>query len=294
MHAFRFIPQLQELDLSGNVLERFMVKYVFLKLLLAVIKNLKMSEFSAATSLRYLNVSRNRIRSVECDSITPMISLEILDLSSNNLTQLPGVELRSMESLRTLILAANPITVAEEGQIKLDSLQVLDLSTTALRTVEAGTFSRLPRLHSPGYIWDWRQIPSAFTSIQCRSRTDEDDVVKWKNPYGESFLATRPEFSTGLERLDYFTTTLFEPLKRQHLRKRTLATNEYFRIDVVLKSDAGDYECTIQRGKYSFTRKIRLIVKVPDIQLKVTHVSSEFSGFSLKNWHIRLCETEQL
>lgn len=41
----------------------------------------------------------------------------------------------------------------------------------------------------------------------------------------------------------------------------------------MLNSDAGDYECTIQRGKFTFTRKIRLIVEVPDIQLKVTHVS---------------------
>ncbi|EYC05162.1 hypothetical protein Y032_0083g1620 [Ancylostoma ceylanicum] len=361
MYAFRFIPQLQEVDLSGNLIERFM-----------------MSEFSTATSLRYLNVSRNKIRSVECDSITPMLSLEVLDLSSNNLTHLPGLELRSMESLRTLILARNPITVVEESQIRLDGLQMLDLSSSALRVVEAGAFSRLPRLHSVNF-GDCRDLifvsPAAFENIsvfsldisgtgvkslppsllssiaririsnvpldcgclseqlsfittttitdwsnstcvtrrgevlsipslsptnlasteQCRpsvilpfgdevianvgqtfkiycAGTDEDDVVKWKTPQGELELASRPEFSSGFERLDYFTTTLFEPLKRQRPRKRTLATTEYFRIDVVLNSDAGDYECTIQRGKYTFTRKIRLIVRVPDIQLKVTHV----------------------
>ncbi|EPB68296.1 leucine Rich repeat-containing domain protein [Ancylostoma ceylanicum] len=265
MYAFRFIPQLQEVDLSGNLIERFM--------------------------------------------------LEVLDLSSNNLTHLPGLELRSMESLRTLILARNPITVVEESQIRLDGLQMLDLSSSALRVVEAGAFSRLPRLHSVNF-GDCRDLifvsPAAFENIsvfsipslsptnlasteQCRpsvilpfgdevianvgqtfkiycAGTDEDDVVKWKTPQGELELASRPEFSSGFERLDYFTTTLFEPLKRQRPRKRTLATTEYFRIDVVLNSDAGDYECTIQRGKYTFTRKIRLIVRVPDIQLKVTHV----------------------
>ncbi|KHJ79116.1 leucine Rich repeat-containing domain protein [Oesophagostomum dentatum] len=155
MHAFRFIPQLQDVDLSGNFLERFM-----------------MSEFSTVTSLRYLNVSRNKIRSVECDSITPMISLEILDLSSNNLTQLPGIELRSMESLRTLILARNPITVAEEGHLRLDSLQVLDLSSTALRAVEAGAFSRLPRLHSVSFANSRDLIfvsPTAFENISVFS-----------------------------------------------------------------------------------------------------------------------------
>lgn len=361
MHAFRFIPQLHEVDLSGNRIERFM-----------------MSDFSTATSLRYLNVSRNRIRSVECDSITPMLGLEVLDLSWNNLTQLPGVELRSMEGLRTLLLSRNPIAVIAEGQARLDSLQVLDMSSCALRVVEAGAFSRLPRLHSVSFancselafispsafenisvfsldisgtalkslspsllssiaricianvpldcgclseqlntittttIMDWSNstcvtregevlsIPSLSpTSLsnaeQCRpsvilpfghevvasvgqtfkiycAGTEEDDIVKWKSPAGISEYGTKPESSSGLERLDYFTTTLFEPMKRQRLRKRTLATTEFFRIDVVLNSDAGDYECTIQRGKFTFTRKIRLIVEVPDIQLKVTHV----------------------
>ncbi|KAK6765790.1 hypothetical protein RB195_025606 [Necator americanus] len=361
MHAFRFIPQLYDVDLSGNLIERFI-----------------MSEFSTATSLRYLNVSRNKIRSVECDSITPMLSLEILDLSSNNLSQLPGIELRSMESLRSLILSQNPIQVVEEGQIRLDSLQMLDLSSSAVRAVEAGSFSRLPRLHSVIFancrelifvspaafenisifsldlsgtgvktlplsllssvaririsnvpldcgclseqltniatttITDWSNstcltrkgeilsIPSLSpldlaSTEQCRpsvilpfgeemtanvgqtfkiycAGSDEDDIVKWKTPHGIVELASRPEFSSGFQRLDYFTTTLFEPLKKQRLRKRTLATTEFFRIDVVLNSDAGDYECTVQRGKYTFSRKIRLIVRVPDIQLKVTHV----------------------
>ncbi|XGW32662.1 hypothetical protein V3C99_017310 [Haemonchus contortus] len=361
MHAFRFIPQLNDVDLSGNRIERFM-----------------MSDFSTATSLRFLNVSRNRIRSVECDSITPMLSLEVLDLSSNNLTQLPGIELRSMEGLRTLLLANNPITVIGEGQASLDSLQWLDLSSSALRVVEAGAFSRLPRLHSV-FFTDCRDLtfisPAAFENIsvfsldisgtalkslspallsniarvrisdvpldcgclaeqlssittttitdwgnstcvtregevlsipnlsptslarseQCRpsvvlpfghevvasvgqtfkiycSGTEEEDIVKWKSPAGMTEYAIRPEFSSGFERLDYFTTTLFEPLKRQRLRKRTLATTEFFRIDVVLNSDAGDYECTIQRGKYTITRKIRLTVQVPEIKLKVTHV----------------------
>ncbi|KAK6029673.1 leucine Rich repeat-containing domain protein [Ostertagia ostertagi] len=130
MHAFRFIPQLHEIDLSGNRIERFM-----------------MSDFSTATSLRILNASRNQIRSVECDSIAPMLNLEVLDLSSNNLTQVPGIELRSMEGLRTLLLTNNPITVIGEGQPRLDSLQRLDLSSSAVRVVEAGAFSRLPRLH---------------------------------------------------------------------------------------------------------------------------------------------------
>ncbi|KAJ1346702.1 hypothetical protein KIN20_001590 [Parelaphostrongylus tenuis] len=107
MHALRYIPQLQELDLSGNNLERFM-----------------MSDFATATSLRYLNVSRNSIRSVECDSITPMLTLEVLDLSSNNLTHLPGMELQSMEGLRSLLLGRNPIKSIGEGQAKLSSLQV--------------------------------------------------------------------------------------------------------------------------------------------------------------------------
>ncbi|KAJ1346701.1 hypothetical protein KIN20_001589 [Parelaphostrongylus tenuis] len=44
------------------------------------------------------------------------------------------------------------------------------------------------------------------------------------------------------------------------------------RIDVVLKTDAGEYECKIQRGSHTVTKKIRLIVKIPDIQLNVTHV----------------------
>ncbi|WKY16275.1 hypothetical protein Q1695_001170 [Nippostrongylus brasiliensis] len=340
--------------------------------------NFTISDFSTATSLRTLNVSQNLIKSVECDSITPMLSLEVLDLSSNNLTQLPGAELRSMEGLRTLLLSRNPIEVIAEGQARLDSLQVLDLSSSDLRVVEAGAFSHLPRLHSVFFtnclnlsfispaafenisvfsldisgtalkslppsllsnvaririanvpldcacfseqlstittttITDWSNAtcvtragevlsihslsPMSIASTeQCRPNvilpfghevianvgqtfkiycagTEEDDVVKWKSPAGVVEYGSRPEFTSGFERLDYFTTTLFEPLKRQRLRKRTLATTEFFRLDVVLNSDAGEYECTIQRAKYTFTRKIRLVVKIPDIQLKVTHV----------------------
>ncbi|VDM53583.1 unnamed protein product [Angiostrongylus costaricensis] len=361
MHAFRYIPLLQELDLSGNNLERFM-----------------MSDFATATSLRYLNVSRNRIRSVECDSITPMLALEVLDLSSNNLTHLPGIELQSMEGLRTLLLSRNPIKSIGEDQVKLSSLQMLDLSSSEVHVVEAGAFSRLPSLHSVtlANCHDLRYIsPAAFENITvfsldisgtgvktlspsllstiaririadvpldcgclseqlnaittttitdwdnstcltregqlmsihslsptklpstegCRPNvilpfghevvanvgetfkiycagTYDDDIVKWKTPSGITENAIRPEFSSGFERLDYFTTTLFEPMKRQRLRKRTLATTEYFRIDVVLRSDRGDYECRIQRGTYTITKKIRLIVKIPDIQLNVTHV----------------------
>ncbi|KIH60828.1 leucine Rich repeat-containing domain protein [Ancylostoma duodenale] len=122
MYAFRFIPQLQEVDLSGNLIERFM--------------------------------------------------LEILDLSSNNITQLPGIELRSMESLRTLVLARNPITVVEESQVRLDGLQMLDLSSSALRVVEAGAFSRLPRLHSVTFA-NCRDLifvsPAAFENISVFS-----------------------------------------------------------------------------------------------------------------------------
>ncbi|KAK5966553.1 hypothetical protein GCK32_018118, partial [Trichostrongylus colubriformis] len=50
--------------------------------------------------------------------------------------------------------------------------------------------------------------------IYCAG-TEEDDIVKWRSPSGVTEYAIRPEFSSGFERLDYFTTTLFEPLKRQ-------------------------------------------------------------------------------
>uniref|UniRef100_A0A1I7XMZ9 Ig-like domain-containing protein n=1 Tax=Heterorhabditis bacteriophora TaxID=37862 RepID=A0A1I7XMZ9_HETBA len=362
MHILRFMPQLQEVDISGNLLERLMI-----------------SDFSDATSLRILNVSHNRIRTIECDSTTPMTALEMLDLSANNLTTLPGSELRNMEGLRTLILKSNPITVAGEGHLTLDNLQILDLSNlSALGVVEAGTFSRLPHLHTV-FLHDNTQLvylsPRAFENISifsldisrtglrsleptlldnvaqirlsgvpfdCRCLSEQlysittttitdwvnatcitktgttialsslsstlfaksdtcrpnaivpfggkveatvgqtfkiycagseiDDIVKWKTPSGIVEIGINPEFSTGFERLDYFTSTLFEPEQHPTTRKRAEATSEYYRLDVVLAQDGGDYECTVQREKYSISRKINLVVNKPRIELKVTHV----------------------
>uniref|UniRef100_A0A158P7S7 Ig-like domain-containing protein n=1 Tax=Angiostrongylus cantonensis TaxID=6313 RepID=A0A158P7S7_ANGCA len=135
MHAFRYIPQLQELDLSGNILERFM--------------------------------------------------LEVLDLSSNNLTHLPGIELQSMEGLRTLLLSRNPIKSIGEDQAKLSSLQMLDLSSSEVHVVEAGAFSRLPRLHSVtlANCHDLRYIsPAAFENITIFSLDISGTRVKTLSP----------------------------------------------------------------------------------------------------------------
>ncbi|PIO71671.1 leucine Rich repeat-containing domain protein, partial [Teladorsagia circumcincta] len=312
MHAFRFIPQLHEIDLSGNRMERFM-----------------MSDFSTATSLRILNASRNQIRSVECDSIAPMLNW--LDLSStavrvveagafSRLPRLHSVFFTNCQDLTFISPAAfENISVFSMFKVKNTKSFSLDISGTALKTLSPSLLSNIARVRiadvpldcgclseqlsaiTTTTITDWSNAtcvtregevlsistlsPTTLGSTeQCRpsvvlpfghevvanvgqtfkiycAGTEEEDIVKWKSPAGVTEYAIRPEFSSGFERLDYFTTTLFEPLKRQRLRKRTLATTEFFRIDVVLNSDAGEYECTIQRGKYTFTRKIRLVVQ---------------------------------
>ncbi|KJH40964.1 leucine Rich repeat-containing domain protein [Dictyocaulus viviparus] len=328
------LTYLETFDLSNNSIKDMkwsMSQTIFpsVKKLLLEHNEFTMSDFASATSLRYLNMSRNRISSVQSDSITPMLS--VLDLSSSEVRVVEAGAFSHLTRLHSVTFAnCRKLIYISPAAFRNISVFSLDISGTVVEAIppsllssitrisvanvplDCGCFSQQLSASTKTIITDWDNstcltrdgqavgfynlsiIKLALTK-QCRpsavlpfghevvatvgetfkiycAGTNEDDIVRWTNPSGSIENATHPEFSSGFERLDYFTTTLFEPYKRQRLPKRTVATTEYFLIDVVLYSDAGYYECAIQRGKYIITKKIHLTVLPPDIHLNVTHI----------------------
>ncbi|CAD6188725.1 unnamed protein product [Caenorhabditis auriculariae] len=365
VHILRYMPQLLELDLSSNMLTKLVT-----------------SDFSSASTLRILRINRNQIKTIECDTSTQMPAIESLDLSFNELSEMPGDGLRDMEQIVRLNLSFNPINAIPHAALRLPNLQVLDLSNTLARVVEAGAFSYLPHLHTlhlqnnklllaisalafqnnsivfsmdisntalriiPAAMFnyvsrvdnkkiggtrfdcgcilesledmgtttmvDWdsaicvtrkgaiqkiseltrssltpedtcrpdlfipqNSIQTAYVGdtyhIHCLSNLD-DVEMSWKTPKNLTLHSFPPQLASPLPRLDYFTSSLFEPASVEKVINRTKATTEYFGIDVVLGFDNGTYECTSRKDGMSASKRIHLIVKKPDIVLNATHV----------------------
>jgi len=73
MHILRYLPQLMELDLSGNAMRKIVVQFNYYYFIYKF--KLKTSDFSSSATLRMINLSRNAIESIECDTSLQMLSV---------------------------------------------------------------------------------------------------------------------------------------------------------------------------------------------------------------------------
>ncbi|KAL1280355.1 hypothetical protein QQF64_014955 [Cirrhinus molitorella] len=80
----------------------------------------------AASSLRELYLSQNRLTSLPADFLTKAYSLEVLDLGENHLKHLPEQFLQSSDKLRALILERNQLSSLPHSVLK-PSLEHLEL-----------------------------------------------------------------------------------------------------------------------------------------------------------------------
>ena len=147
-HAFRFLPGLQRLSLSGNPLQVLPAKL-----------------FAPLKDLELLDLSRADLRHVSAKSFAGLSALKVLSLSGNELKHLPEGLLYPMPSLEKLLLGdtggvagleAIPKVVAGNELLSLPPdvfkrslrLRVLDLSDNRLATLPEGLFSMNGMLES--------------------------------------------------------------------------------------------------------------------------------------------------
>lgn len=173
-NTFQGLNYLKVLDLEGNSITAI-DNYAFRDLEELVVLNLKGNNlpglrygmFFGAANVKSLLCSLNFISSLESQALTSLGSLEKLDLSYNKLTSIP-LELHAItKQLKSLDLSYNNLSVItvssdilEELKIanishqaiqlncSLPALELLDLQSNNMTTLNLATFTEFPLLHS--------------------------------------------------------------------------------------------------------------------------------------------------
>lgn len=128
--SFSFYKNLKFLDLSSNQLS-----------------SLGRRHFTAQGGLQYLLLNRNRLTSVEFDSLTGLSSLTLLNLSENLIEHIADRVFFSLKSLEKLDLSNNLITsVSTSAFAGLRSLKLLSLRNNKLTKVPSDSLKPLTTL----------------------------------------------------------------------------------------------------------------------------------------------------
>ncbi len=111
-NTFEGLTSLEELDLSGNLIE-----------------SIDEETFKNLSSLKILNLSRNKINSLINNAFQSLASIEILDLGHNYITNIPAKIFDGLATLNSLNLSGNSIGSLEQLSLKgLSNLITLNLS----------------------------------------------------------------------------------------------------------------------------------------------------------------------
>ncbi|NXG35155.1 LRC32 protein, partial [Dromaius novaehollandiae] len=174
--AFRLLRNIEVLDLSANNLESHMAGWYFSNL--TTLKKLDLSRnkmtrlpagiFWSTPQLSELNLSNNYIMEIEEGAFEALRDLKVLNLALNSLHCISGF---TLTQLRVLNLSHNALElfVSEEGERYL--LQVLDLSHNRLLH-----FPELPKAH---YLTHLNLSNNAITSLVPRSHHPAEFVLQY-------------------------------------------------------------------------------------------------------------------
>ena len=154
--AFQSNPNLLSINLSGNLLQKFDEKYstfYFVKRLKYLdisknkLKSLPQSEFHNLSKLRKLDVSNNQLSSLDGRVFSDMLSLKTLNLSRNQISRISNEAfLGTQTSLETLILDNNKLEKIPQVFNGLRELTLLDLRDNYLSALEDNTITSLYKL----------------------------------------------------------------------------------------------------------------------------------------------------
>ncbi|KAM9857251.1 toll-like receptor 3 [Aulostomus maculatus] len=126
-------------------------------------------DVSLCTSLIGLNLASNRLK-LKGEPFTPLQSLKFLDVSKNNLLSAKLGSQPQLPSLLNLTLGFNSFTTLARDDFSflshLSSLQFLNLSCTALKSLEPGCFTPIQGLHT--LIMDESEIGTLVISKLCK------------------------------------------------------------------------------------------------------------------------------
>ena len=148
-HNFVLLPSLRKLDLSGNLVSEYFENTFdglkSLETLDLARNNLGLvPKLGVLTQLKLLNVSKNGIK--DMTSLDKMENLEVLDLSVNGITNIPPNTFTNSTNLVQLHLNRNKLNSFRGFEGKLWKLRDLDLSGNEITYVYPNTFDNLQHL----------------------------------------------------------------------------------------------------------------------------------------------------
>lgn len=176
------LPNLQSLDLSGNLLT-----------------TINSEQLMNLRNLRILLLARNPLTTVmfgEVTSTQKVPSIQVLDLSGVHIPQLDLENYRAFPDLQKLNFSGSGIDhIMGNGFQSLQRLQVLDLSGCQVSTFPRDLFAGLDQLHTVSAdnykLCCSVMLPAGFNSLGCRAPSDEIsscDALLHSDTY-RSFLA---------------------------------------------------------------------------------------------------------
>lgn len=155
-NAFLYTPNLQMLDLAGNLLSRLdsevfihNTKLADLNLSNNKLQVLPQGIFSSLTNLKLLDLSNNDLEAIPTDIFKENFQIQSLDLSFNLFFTLPTHLLANLNQLTVFKLRNSPVTSIPIGLFdNCTSLNYLDLNSNKLRQLQDGLLKNLTGLKS--------------------------------------------------------------------------------------------------------------------------------------------------
>lgn len=145
----QFFLSVEELDISGNHLSQQLPSYLkdWTNLHTLNLSNNNFdtwSNYGLSSSLRKLDLSKNKIYRVAEDAFSGMLSLRYISLSENRLNELPTNVLVEANNLENLILSRNYFSTVPDFQSS--SLRSLDLSSCQIAGLSSDSLAGMPSL----------------------------------------------------------------------------------------------------------------------------------------------------
>jgi Leucine-rich repeat (LRR) protein len=149
--AFQCVPKLRRLEISSSQLKDFpplnkMPNLEVLKLHFFEVESLdgllscqKETLPELNTRLRVLNLSKNKVKSLQPNMFAHLASLEVLDLSNYVIKSVPSGTFSGLVNLQHLFLDGNKISSIDLdvfNEPDLTNLRLVDLNSVSLRRVE--------------------------------------------------------------------------------------------------------------------------------------------------------------